>query len=68
MSEQNGMAQMLAKYPIDLLLPSHRNLPIHVGQETHSHPTEQDKDMIEKSTGWRKDRFLIRIIHFREIN
>lgn len=25
---------------INVLLPSHRDLPIHVGEETHSHPTK----------------------------
>lgn len=31
-------------YPINVLLPSHRNLPIHIGQEAHSHPTMREKE------------------------
>lgn len=35
----------VTKYPIRFLLPSNRNLPIHIGQEARSHPTEQEKEI-----------------------
>lgn len=33
------------KHTLNALLPSYRNLPIHVGKETHSHPTKQKQEV-----------------------
>lgn len=32
-------------FPIRFLLPSNRNLSIHIGQEARSHPTKHEKEI-----------------------